>query len=119
MVILLRRLCPNYHLLRPIRPSVDVDVNVAVDVAVDVAVAVAVAEQDRFVTEAPILNHETLDAYRAATELLALAHQIVGQIRRGHGPMAEQLRRASLSIPFAAAKTLLHRIVSMLVRMDL
>ncbi len=49
--------------------------------------------------EVPILNHEKLDAYRAAIDLLALAHQIVGRIPRGHGPMAEQLRRASLSIP--------------------
>jgi four helix bundle protein len=114
-------------------------------------------------TDTPILNHENLDAYQAAVQLLALAHQIIGQIPRGHGVMVEQLRKASLSIPLniaegygkrtaadqakyydiargsahecgalvdaakvlgfideqihSSSKTLLHRIVSMLVRM--
>ena len=60
--------------------------------------------------EVPILNHEKLDAYRAAIILLALAHQIVGRISRGHGPMAEQLRRASLSIPLNISPRLWPRV---------
>ena len=111
----------------------------------------------------PKLNHENLDAYQAAIEFLALATRILEHFPRGYGPMADQLRRAALSIPlniaegygkrgaddparfydiargsapecgaimdaskilgivddatFGQGKTLLHRIVSMLVKM--
>ena len=111
----------------------------------------------------PRLHHEDLDAYRAAIEFLALASRVTEGFPRGYGPLGDQLRRASLSIPlniaegygkrsaadrcrfydiargsahecgaimdaskilgfidqdaFTQAKTLLHRIVSMLVKM--
>ena len=111
----------------------------------------------------PKLHHENLDAYQAAIEFLALAAELISQYPRGHGSMADQFKRASLSIPlniaegygkrspddrarfydiargsahecgalldaaqilqlidrptFVRAKTLLHRIVSMLVKM--
>jgi four helix bundle protein len=111
----------------------------------------------------PKLNHETLDAYQAAIEFLALASRLLEKFPRGYGPLADQLRRAALSIPlniaegygkrgrddrarfydiargsahecgaildaskvlrivdedaFAEGKTLLHRVVSMLVKM--
>jgi len=73
--------------------------------------------------EVPILNHEKLDAYRAAIDMLALAHQVVGRIPRGHGPMAEQLRRASLSIPLnisggMASVRLLIELAFMTLRVD-
>jgi four helix bundle protein len=112
----------------------------------------------------PKLHHEDLDVYRAAIEFLALVASIVDQYPRGYGSMAEQFRKAALSIPlntaegfgkrsqpdrsryydiargsghecgalldaskvlqvideptFAKGKTLLHRIVSMLVKMS-
>jgi four helix bundle protein len=52
----------------------------------------------------PKLNHENLDAYQAAIEFLALTARILEQFPRGYGPMADQLRRASLSIPLNIAE---------------
>lgn len=113
----------------------------------------------------PKLHHENLDVYKAAIEFPALAAGIVDAYPRGHGAMAEQFKKASLSIPlniaegyakrttkdrarsydhargsahecgalldaskvldiieervFVQGKTLLHRIVSMLVKMGM
>ena len=110
------------------------------------------------------LHHEDLDAYQAAIEFLALVATVLDQYPRGYGSIAEQFKKASLSIPlniaegygkrsdadrsqfydiargsghecgalldasrvlriidnstFAKGKTLLHRIVSMLVKMS-
>jgi four helix bundle protein len=44
------------------------------------------------------LIHETLDVYQCSTRFLALAKTILEQIPRGHAPLADQLRRASVSI---------------------
>lgn len=89
------------------------------------------------------LHHEDLDAYKAAIAFLALAARILERYPRGYGAIADQLKRASLSIPLniaegygkrsaedrsrfygvvedaahAEGKTLLYRLVSMLVRM--
>ena len=73
------------------------------------------------------LHHEDLDAYQASIEFLALASTLLGHYPRGNAALADQLRRASLSIPlnialveqdtFLDGKTLLVRIVSMLVKM--
>jgi four helix bundle protein len=111
----------------------------------------------------PKLHHEDLDAYKAAIEFLALAAGLLERYPRGYGPIADQLRRAAVSIPlniaegygkrgvddrgrfydiargsahecgaildasrvlgivdeetFGVGKTLLHRVVSMLVKM--
>ena len=50
------------------------------------------------------LHHEQLDAYKVAIEFLARAIRISEAIPRGHGPLAEQLRRASVSIPLNIAE---------------
>ena len=52
----------------------------------------------------PKLHHEDLDAYRAAIEFLALAASLLEQAPRGYGPIADQLRRAALSIPLNIAE---------------
>ena len=45
-----------------------------------------------------MLDHERLDVYRCAIEFLRIAFQIVERIPRGHGALADQLRRAATSI---------------------
>jgi four helix bundle protein len=44
------------------------------------------------------LAHETLDVYQCSTRFLALAKKVLEQIPRGHAPLVDQLRRASVSI---------------------
>lgn len=50
------------------------------------------------------LHHEDLDAYQASVQFLALATQWVGTLPRGNGALADQMRRASLSIPLNIAE---------------
>ena len=52
----------------------------------------------------PKLSHENLDAYQTAIEFLALSVLLLEQLPRGYGPMADQLRRAALSIPLNIAE---------------
>jgi len=105
----------------------DVDVAVAakrsrcrsaiVAVAVVVAVVVADARSVDFAqpadlgvrwavmtTTAPRLHHEELDSYQAAVEFLALATTVISHYPRGNAGLADQLRRASLSIPLNIAE---------------
>jgi four helix bundle protein len=49
-------------------------------------------------------EHERLDVYRAAIELLALADTIASELPRGRAYLADQLRRASTSIAFNIAE---------------
>ena len=46
-----------------------------------------------------MLAYEKLDVYRCATQFLALAAQIYGALPKGNAALADQLRRAALSIP--------------------
>lgn len=46
-----------------------------------------------------MLDHERLDVYQAAIQFLALAHRVLARLPRGNGAIADQLRRAALSIP--------------------
>jgi four helix bundle protein len=50
-------------------------------------------------TTATSLDHEDLDVYKVAIEFVAVALQIAGALPRGHGSLADQLKRASISIP--------------------
>jgi four helix bundle protein len=43
-------------------------------------------------------DHEKLDVYRVAIEFVAKANDIVEQLPRGRGYLADQLQRAALSI---------------------
>ncbi len=52
----------------------------------------------------PRLHHEDLDCYQAAIEFLALAATIASKFPRGYAPLADQLRRASISIPLNIAE---------------
>jgi four helix bundle protein len=49
-------------------------------------------------------EHERLEVYRVAIELLALADQIAASLPKGRAYLADQLRRASSSIPFNIAE---------------
>ena len=115
-------------------------------------------------TNYPKLHHEDLDSYQAAIQFLAVAAHLWDQYPRGYATLADQLKRASVSVPlniaegygkrsekdrarfydiargsahecgalfdasrvlgfvdektFIEGKTLLHRIVSMLVKMS-
>ena len=51
-----------------------------------------------------MLDHERLDVYRCALELVALSTHVIGQLPRGHATVADQLRRASLSVPLNIAE---------------
>jgi four helix bundle protein len=49
-------------------------------------------------------DHENLDAYDAAIDLIVIANDIVSLIPRGHGHLADQLRRAATSVPLNVAE---------------
>jgi four helix bundle protein len=55
-------------------------------------------------TETPVLSHAKLDVYRCATEFLALAVSILSSLPKGNADLADQLRRASLSVPLNIAE---------------
>jgi four helix bundle protein len=52
----------------------------------------------------PQLNHEKLDSYRVAVEFLAITTKVLDRFPRGFSQTADQLRRASLSIPLNIAE---------------
>ena len=51
-----------------------------------------------------MLDHEKLDVYQCAIQFVALAFQIIEQLPRGHSSLADQLRRAAISIPLNIAE---------------
>jgi four helix bundle protein len=51
-----------------------------------------------------MLDYERLDVYRAAIEFLQIAFTLVERIPRGYGALADQLRRAAMSIPLNIAE---------------
>ena len=46
-----------------------------------------------------MLYHERLDVYHCAIDFLAFTYSIVDTIPRGYGSLADQLKRAAISIP--------------------
>ena len=52
----------------------------------------------------PVLSHAKLDVYRCAIEFLALAVSILGSLPKGNADLADQLRRASLSVSLNIAE---------------
>ena len=51
-----------------------------------------------------MLGFQRLDVYRCAVRLLALASSLVGRLPRGNAELADQLRRAALSVPLNIAE---------------
>lgn len=49
-------------------------------------------------------DHEKLDVYRAAIELVVLIDNVVEQFPRGRAYLADQLRRAGASVPLNIAE---------------
>ena len=55
-------------------------------------------------TTCPHLHHEKLDSYKVAVEFLAITAKVLDKFPRGFSQTADQLRRASLSIPLNIAE---------------
>lgn len=51
-----------------------------------------------------MLSHERLDVYQRAIEFLAAALPIAERLPRGQAPLADQFRRAAMSIPLNVAE---------------
>jgi four helix bundle protein len=51
-----------------------------------------------------MLSHEKLDVYQRSIEFLAYALKIAQTLPRGQAPLADQLRRAAMSIPLNIAE---------------
>ena len=51
-----------------------------------------------------MLHHEKLDVYQCAVRFLALSGRLATKAPRGHAALADQLRRAALSIPLNMAE---------------
>ena len=51
-----------------------------------------------------MLDYEGLDVYQRSIEFVALAAQLVEGLPPGHGGLADQLRRAAISIPLNIAE---------------
>ena len=54
--------------------------------------------------EAPQLSYERLDVYRLAIEFVALMAPLLEILPRGNAALADQLKRASLSVPLNVAE---------------
>jgi four helix bundle protein len=52
----------------------------------------------------PQFDHERLDVYRAAIELVAAADEIAAQLPHGRSYLSDQLRRAAISVPLNIAE---------------
>jgi four helix bundle protein len=55
-------------------------------------------------TETIIFGHERLDAYRIAIRFVGVASRINSELPSGHSSLAQQLYRASISIPLNIAE---------------
>jgi four helix bundle protein len=51
-----------------------------------------------------MLSHEKLDVYQRSIEFLASALRIAAHLPRGQAPLADQFRRAAMSIPLNIAE---------------
>jgi four helix bundle protein len=51
-----------------------------------------------------MLSHERLDVYQRSIEFLAAALRIAEKLPRGQAPLADQFRRAAMSIPLNIAE---------------
>ena len=51
-----------------------------------------------------MLSHEKLDVYQRSIEFVAAALRIAERLPRGQSPLADQFRRAAMSIPLNVAE---------------
>ena len=51
-----------------------------------------------------VFDHERLDVYQTAIEFLAVADKVASDLPRGRNYLADQLRRAALSVPLNVAE---------------
>jgi len=57
-----------------------------------------------FLKEARMLAHERLDVYKCSIELLASLLRIANSLPKGHASLADQMKRAGMSVPFNLAE---------------
>ena len=79
-------------------------VHVLVHVLVLVLVLVNGNRAARLSEWSPMLDHERLDVYRRSLEFLATAFALSERVPRGYSALADQLRRAAMSIPLNIAE---------------
>ena len=53
-----------------------------------------------------MFNFEKLDVYKCAIDFLALSAGIIEELPRGSGVLADQLKRAALSVPLNIAEAM-------------
>jgi len=80
---------------------VDVDVHVDVDDATD-SVPRRLHRMSEY--DEGLFGFEKLDAYQRAVEFLAVAARVIEGLTAGQHPIADQLRRAALSVPVNVAE---------------
>jgi four helix bundle protein len=51
-----------------------------------------------------VFDHEKLEVYRIAIEMVGVTDRIVEQLPRGRGKLADQLSRAAISVPLNIAE---------------
>ena len=51
-----------------------------------------------------MLDHERLDVYQAAVSFVEIAFRLIDRLPRGHATLADQFRRASISVPLNIAE---------------
>jgi four helix bundle protein len=83
--------------------NVGVNIDVIVDVDVDVDVDVIV-DEDQPGKEKKVLSYQKLDVYQCSTKFLALSYLVLNDLPPGYSFLADQLKRASLSIPLNIAE---------------
>ena len=92
----------------PVPVAVVVPVVALVSAPVLVAVAVPVVAPRNFSPTTPenfsMFGFQKLDVYRCAISFLGVASTLTERIPRGHAAMADQLRRAALSVPLNIAE---------------
>ena len=52
----------------------------------------------------PVFDHEKLDSYQVALDLVVLIDQVVEHLPKGRGHLADQLHRAGISVPLNIAE---------------
>jgi four helix bundle protein len=77
---------------------------VAVVVVVVVAVAVAAQLLFRVTENNRMFGFQKLDVYRCAVTFLGASSVLAERVPRGHSALADQLRRAALSVPLNIAE---------------
>ncbi len=73
-----------------------------------IVILIGLSTGDHAWTILPKLSHEKLDVYQKSIKYLALSASIAAKLPRGNGDLADQLKRAALSVPLNIAEACGH-----------